>query len=225
MSKLLNKGLIILGIAILGLIIPMGAYAQDIEISCENNGKLVVSPDPVVSLFDITGIAPGESVSGQIQITNNDADNVCDLSFEVSDVTTDENVISEMMLTEILVDGVNEYGGGGTTLNDLFAEDLFLLASVEPGDVSTIDWSVTFDPSAGNDYQGGSLVFDFLLSFQWGSEADGVEGGAVLGTSTSAGRTGDVLGETGGAILIPFAIGIIGLLSIILYKRFKKHNN
>jgi hypothetical protein len=207
------------------MMFPVDAFAQDLEISCENDGDLVVSPDPVGSLFDISDFAPGEDATGTIQVTNNDADDVCEVRLDVTDVVSNEDNISDMMFTSIEVDSSAIYGSGtDKTLSDLFGTGVLLLASVNPGDVSTIDWTVTFDPSAGNEYQNKSLSFDFVLNMQWGSEQDGVEGGAVLGASTTSG-SGDVLGATGSAIIIPFAVGVIGILAVVLYRRIKKHKS
>lgn len=203
-------------------LMPLGAYAQDIDITCGNDGNLTVNPDPVGSLFELSDIAPGELVIKSIQITNNDTDDSCDIELDITGLSLDENSISSMVSTQIDVEGSAVYGSGlSKTIENLVADDLVFLTSVSPGDTETIDWTVQFDSSAGNEYQGLGLSFDFLLSFVWGSESDGVESGAVLGVSTGS---GNVLGATGSAIIIPFAVAIIVLLSVILYKRYIARN-
>jgi hypothetical protein len=192
---------------------------------------LTVSPDPIVELFSEDNLAPGESVQKTIEVTNNDLDDSCDVSFDISDVDLDEGDISERYFTSIQVNGIDVFGdrtgseaNSTSTLKDLFDDGVIDFASISVGNTATIDWIVTFDSSAGNEYQGLSLVFDFLLNFQWGSAEDGVEGGAILGESDTRG-VGDILGATGQAILIPVSIGIIGILiATLLYKKYRKND-
>lgn len=229
----MSKKLITIIIALMVfLFMAKSSYAQDIEITCGNDGVLTVSPDPIVNLFDEDFLVPGESIQKTIEITNNDLNDSCDVKFDISSINFDENNISQRYFTSIRVNGIDVFGSrtgseadDTSSLKDLFDAGILDFASISSGNTATIDWVVTFDSSSGNEYQGKSVSFDFLLNFEWGSATDGVEGGSVLGEDDVR-DGGSVLGATGEAILIPVSLGIIGILVVtILYKKFKRNNN
>jgi len=165
------------------LLTPSSIHAGDLDIFCGNDGELTYTPTNIDSFFNTSNWVPGRTEIKTIDIFNEDTDETCDLTLLLN-VDTNELNIADKIFTSIETEDTTIFGSNNgmeatslETLNSI-SGDTFNIVSVPPLQDSTVTWYMTFDSTAGNEFQGKGLSFDFLLNFQWGNEQDGQE---VLG--------------------------------------------
>lgn len=186
------KLIIILAIGFLLLAVPRIASAEDMRVVCSNEGPCNIEFGG--TLFNENSLAPGQSVSRQIMVVNQDDDDNCDLTLYVRNTSpspSPDDLFSKLFTA--IREGANIFYGipsGNTATNNKTMKNLLTyggplsLGSVPHNENRFIDWIVTFDFSAENDYQGVEATFDFDISFVCGSPP-GEGGPDVEGTSTS----------------------------------------
>lgn len=159
----------ILGLGL--LIMPAAALAGDIDVTCSSGGPCSLSPANT-PLFNTTNMAPGQSVTRTVDVTNN-TDDVCEIGLELDNASVQPQGFGSMLFT--LLDsngslyGTSDGSGGATndkTLDDLFNDGVINFGDVSDGDTRTYEWTVTFDTNAGNNYQGATFNFDFDMVFE-----------------------------------------------------------
>lgn len=159
-------------------------------------------PNEIGAIWYELNIAPGDSFTRQIEVTNIGED-VQELGVHAVENETVKN-LSEV-LDIAITGGITDYNG---SLSELFNEGEFIIDFLTPSQTKTYTMTVTFDEDAGNEYMSASTVFDYLIGFE----------GDVMGESTQAeSDTGDILGVTGKVIIGGVLIGTV-LLIIILGK-------
>ena len=141
-------------------------------------------------IFVVNSIAPGDMETRTVELTNN-ASVVRPVGVRgvKNSETGDLSTVLHIVISE---GGTDLYGGthGVKTLSEFFEEsggpDGTFLLDMNPSDVKSIDFKVTFDEEASNDFQNKTLVFDLIIgiSIEIPSECDGInfEGNPIFGT-------------------------------------------
>lgn len=201
------KLIIGLTIGILLLVIPRIVSAENMRIVCSNEGPCDTEFGD--TLFNESALAPGQSVSRQIMVVNQDDNDNCDLTLYIRDTSPSPapDDLSSRLFTAIR-EGTNILYGipdGNTATNDKTMKDLLIsggplsLGPVPHNENRFIDWIVTFDFSSDNDYQGTEATFDFDISFVCGSPPDkassDAEGASTLGPIALFNALGAVFGD------------------------------
>lgn len=118
-------------------------------------------------IFTVNNFLPGDSETRTVQIING-ASLTRDVGVRGKYDSGLEN-FADILDFRISESGIDLYGGtaGGKTLADFFDEsegiDGIELFSVGPGETRTIDFTVSFPESAGNEFQNASVVFDIII--------------------------------------------------------------
>ncbi len=170
------------------LAFPGLVKAVDLTVTCLDNGSCNISP--VESpLFYETNWLPGDSVTRRITAVNEDRDEGCNLFLSTESETQTPADFPSKLFTDIKDGTVTVYGGGTTTLNNLYGAASISLGYIPPlGGSKLYDWRVTFDPATGNYYQGAETKFDFDLTFSCGTAPTPAptSGGTTLGLSAAS---------------------------------------
>jgi len=133
-------------------------------------------------LFSEANILPGNEITRWIKITNNDTTSH-KIIVEAINTSDPNNLASQLNLT-IKEGATNLYTG---TLKDFFEKGEYQLLNLSGnGSKTQYDFSVNFNQTADNDYQGKTLSFDFLAGFQ-GQEGGG---GTIYGSMGGGGGGG-----------------------------------
>ncbi|MBI4080864.1 MAG: hypothetical protein HY430_03795 [Candidatus Levybacteria bacterium] len=142
-------------------------------------------------IFEIDNMAPGDSESRDVMITNNAS---VGRPLGVRGIRTDDgsSILPEKLLIVISEGGSDVYGGttGEKTLANFFndsTEPTFIeFFTISPGDTRTLTISVEFDEDAGNDFQNLSVVFDIRIgiAFDLPEACEGMtfKGNPIFGT-------------------------------------------
>lgn len=144
----------------------------DITVTC-NSTTCTTTPD-AVPLFHETNLWPGYSVTQQITATNTTADNG-QLGLDTTEILEQrEQEVSPYLATSIFVeihqgtvDGPIVYGGGSTTLYDLFQANQIELGTIDPNQTQQYFFKSTISPTLDNNFMGTSAVFDLDLGFNF----------------------------------------------------------
>ena len=160
----------------------------------------LIMADP---LFDVSNAAPGQSFSSDVTLLNHGDDHE-NFQFEV-DVKTNTKALADRLFFKV-TDGADIclYGcAGNTTLAYLHGREPDI-AEVDPHSTTYYKFIVTFDPTAGNEFQSASTTFDMKLGFEGTtSTTDGDGGGAAAGAAAAGG---------GGAVVAGAGIAATGIL-------------
>ena len=121
-------------------------------------------------VFDVHDMAPGEVESRAIDVANNgSAAHVVAVKGVKTAATGDPPLLESVLTIVISEGGIDRYGGtsGVKTVADFFTDstnpDGILLTAIAAGDATTYDIDVTFPPSAGNEFQDKSVVFNLTF--------------------------------------------------------------
>jgi Ca2+-binding RTX toxin-like protein len=119
------------------------------------------------AIFVVNNFLPGEKVEREVTITNNTTNTQ---PIGVRGIKNSEKAdLSRVLNFTISSNGTDLYGGslGAKTLFQFFSEsfspDGIFLFNLNPGEAKKIKFLVKFLEGAGNEFQGGSLVFDLAL--------------------------------------------------------------
>lgn len=181
-------------------------FATGLNAAWAANPLELIMADP---LFDVSNAAPGQSFSSDVTLLNH-GDNHEDFQFEV-DIKTNPHALADRLFFKV-TDGAGNclYGcGGNITLSYLDRREPNV-ARVDPHSTTYYKFIITFDPTAGNEFQATLVTFDMKLGFEGTTTATngggnggtaagggGVTGGLVAGFAARAptGGTGIVAGE------------------------------
>jgi Ca2+-binding RTX toxin-like protein len=137
---------------------PKTAYAVgDLNV---NWGAGVTPGDPI---FSVNNMAPGDSESRNVVLTNNAT---TARPVAVKGVPTDNSDnLSDAM--DITISNGSTILYGPKTVSEFFTDSTdpegILLETINPGSSRTITFLVTFRESAGNEFQNDQLVFDIII--------------------------------------------------------------
>jgi hypothetical protein len=158
---------IVKGLLVAWMFVPLVAWAGDrIDVDFPDNGGAIVEAENMI---------PGEAFSRTISVIKHDDDDVAlMLSFDSSSVETD--ILAERILVSIkrLSDGVQLLLPNETQEQSLASlydfvdgenSDAFSFDTISGAANSVYEYDITFtfDPEAGNAYQGKRTVFDISL--------------------------------------------------------------
>jgi len=157
---------------------PAFAQQQDLEVDFESQ-----------PLFENTNFAPGDAETRWVKVTNNTSDKwPIGIKFKNEYQNCAPGELSDALDIEIKEDGSVLQQG---TLTWFCESGELYLSDLDDGAITQYDFSVTFTPEAGDDYQGKTSSFDFDIGF-WGESI----GGEI---DDEGGSTG---GGGGGAVLV-----------------------
>ncbi|OGM75495.1 hypothetical protein A2382_00270 [Candidatus Woesebacteria bacterium RIFOXYB1_FULL_38_16] len=150
---------------------------SDMTVTCDGVGDCVMSPVSGGSLFNETGILPGDSVERILSVINEDQGNSCELLMEVTDYEEEPSGFSDRLFTSLQKNGGDVFGsrsGGqalpGISMKNIYQLGLVNLGQIEANETANLSWLTTFDLNAGNEFQGAETIFDFEVRFTCGSE-------------------------------------------------------
>jgi len=165
---------------------PAMAQAKDFEVDFEY--------DP---LFSEANFLPGDSVTRYIKVKNNSTD-----IFKIAtkaDNFVDDDGLGDVLNLEIKQGIVSHYND---TLSNFFSAGVVLLPDLAGNGAQTqYDYIISFNPVAGNTYQGKSLKFDILIGYQAPAPRGGsyaFVGGGYSTTTTISSTTTTIPGEVRG---------------------------
>jgi len=184
MNKIL-KTILISSITVFGvcLLLAQPVQAADFVVEFED--------DP---LFKEANFLPGDSISRYIKVKNNSTD-----IFKIAtkaDNFVDNDGLGDVLNLEIKQGVVSHYND---TLSNFFSDGVVLLPDLAGNGTKTqYDYIISFDPVAGNTYQGKSLSFDILIGYEEPASRGGTytfSGGGYSTTTTTTTIPGEVRGE------------------------------
>jgi len=159
------------------------SFAVALPVFAQNPPSLEVQfqNDP---LFNEANFLPGESVTRWVKVTNNSGQTQ-PIAVEAINVN-DPDGLGDVLDLQIKEGSNLLYNG---TLSDFFNHGEFYLSDLANGSQTQYDFSVAFNSTADNSFQGKSLGFDILIGFQGteGEENNGGEGGEGGGGSSGGG--------------------------------------
>lgn len=191
-----------------GMVFLFGLGSAQAKTVTDGNFRITYN-DP---LFAVTNAAPGESFSSDMLIENLGGR---DRKFQFElDMTANPKALADRLFLRIddTTGGgqVCEFGCANNKTIGSLGRTEFVIKTI-PGDgAKNFRFSLTFDPTAGNEFQNTFISFDIKLGFK--DEVTGTTGGggggAVGGPGAVVGGTGPT-GVIGGAVL-GTAGGIVG---------------
>lgn len=127
-------------------------------------------------LFSEADFKPGDAVVRWVKVSNNSGQTM-PIAAEAINVFDDG--LGDVLYLEITEDSSTLFDG---TLAEFFDEGEYYLSDVANGIQAQYDFSVTFHPEAGNDYQETTLGFDLIVGFQGegGTPPGGGGGGGTI---------------------------------------------
>lgn len=153
------------------------------RLDCELSGGGGLSGS---ALFYETGILPGDTVTRKIEIEGNNSCGCDRILLDTTNETQDiiEGVgFAEKLFTAVFtpfnnIFGVHSgiYALPNKNLNQLFAAGPILLGELGAGQTKNFFWTVTFDKTAGNEFQNKAAQFDFDMEFKCGKHIGDVHG-------------------------------------------------
>ncbi len=174
-----------------------GGFSLSLNNTAQAVGDLTVdwgvpSGNPI---FTVSNMVPGDVETRTVLVTNGAA-SIRPVGVRGEEVNPTGSFSSALDII-ISEDGSDLYGGasadGPKTLTEFFSdsagEDGIFLQNLNPGDTKTYTFKVTFDSSAGNEFQDKEVVFDIIfgLSVQVPEECGGItrDGETIFGTNGS----------------------------------------
>jgi len=118
-------------------------------------------------IFEVPNFLPGDSETETVQIING-ASTIRSVGVR-GEWVSELKDLADVLDFRISEGGTDLYGGttGIKTLTNFFAEssgpDGIELFSVGPGETRTIDFTVSFPESAGDEFQNARIVFDIII--------------------------------------------------------------
>ncbi|OGY26446.1 MAG: hypothetical protein A2Z24_00330 [Candidatus Woykebacteria bacterium RBG_16_44_10] len=144
-------------------------------------------------IFVVSNAMPGDIETRTVSVTNGGSEV---RPVGVRGVKTSETGSLATILDFVVSEGGSDlYGGtsstGPKTLQQFFDESAgingIFLSNLNPGDSTTYTFKVTFDPAAGNPFQGKEVIFDLIIgiSVEVPAECSGISfsGSPIFGTS------------------------------------------
>jgi len=167
---------------------PAIAQAQDFEVDFQYN--------PPLPLFSEANFLPGDSVTRYIKVKNNSTD-VFKIATKADNWIDDG--LGDVLNLEIKEGGVSLYN---KKLSEFFSNgEVFLSDLAGNGTPAQYDYIISFNPVAGNAYQGKNLKFDILIGYQSPAPSGGTYtfvGGGYSTTTTISSTTTTIPGEVRG---------------------------
>jgi Ca2+-binding RTX toxin-like protein len=148
-------------------------------------------------IFVVTNMMPGEVENRNVIVTNN-ASSL--RSVGVRGIETGGTTLKDVLEIVISQSGTDLYGGatGTKTLTQFFADsggpDGIPLSDLAAGTITTYNFEVTFPQTAGNEFQGTSVIFDLRIgiSIELPAECEAIDllPTPIIGTSKADTLTG-----------------------------------
>lgn len=184
--------------------VPTVSAGTNISVSC-NLTTCTATPEST-PLFNESNIWPGYSVTQQITATNTTNQNGqlgLDANEQVSDNEDSfQALATDSLANKILIEihkgtanGPIVYGGGSTTLQNLYDAGQVALGLIGPTQQGKYFLKATLDPQIGNEHMAANTAFDFTAGFEF-TPIQPTNSPQVQGTNNSSGGTGGTSGVT-----------------------------
>lgn len=129
-------------------------------------GSGVTPGDPI---FTVSAMAPGQMETRTVEVQNDSPSSARPVG--VRGIVSGTDTLSPALEIVISADGVPKYGAGSPTgiktLQQFFTESAgpngIELLTLAPGADTSLEFTVAFTSSAGNDFQNGSVTFDIVI--------------------------------------------------------------
>ena len=175
MKKIIKSIFVTFAFVFFAFISVTFASAVDLTITCVDEGPCDTSPAGNAALFYETNWLPGDTATQNIEIINNDLNDDCNLYLDTRNEKDDKSLASAIF-TVIKLGDSDLYGVrngdyhalSDKTLRNLFDAGDIYLTTIPSQDKRTVNWTVTFDYRADNEFQNTETVFDFDLHFSCG---------------------------------------------------------
>lgn len=202
--KFIKVGILGLAVILVAYLIPIRVFFNQTTVQAVGDLEVNWGVPDGNPIFVVTNIAPGDVEDRNVIVANNASSvrSVGVRGIEIAGVTLKDAL--EITISE---SGVDLYGGtlGAKTLTQFFADsagpDGIPLSNLNPSQTKTYNFKVTFPESAGNEFQGTSVVFDLKIgiSIALPAECDAVD---LLPTPIIGTQKADTLTGTPGNDLI-----------------------
>ena len=193
MKKLL-KLIVIFTLVVAGAVAILRSEKINFVSTAQAVGDLTVNwqSDP---LFFVQNFLPGDEETRTVIISNGGTSNRS-LGLRAEMVSDPDNLSSQIFLT--IKENGTEIFNTTSTLADLFNEtappDFLQFAVLPPSTSATYEFIATFNPEAGDEYQGTSVVFDIIIgiAFDLPTQCESIPftGQVIFGTSKSENLNG-----------------------------------
>ncbi len=147
------------------------AVNPDFSILCQDKGTCKQLGTQNLPIFTEQNIVPGQSFSRTLKVKNDNKLHSCQLHLRLSETEgTAENELAEKLLVQVFHDkalllGTPVAGPASLTINQLQTETFArYFWSLPPKVSEQFDLTITFDPQAGNKYQGTNAVKDIAIA-------------------------------------------------------------
>jgi uncharacterized repeat protein (TIGR01451 family)/LPXTG-motif cell wall-anchored protein len=151
--------------------------AENLTITCHDEGPCDMSPAPLTPLFFETNMLPGDSVEQTLEVINEDEDDDCNLLMQVTSSSQIPPNFAQKLFTSLQKDGSDLFGSrlgsdalAGFTIQDIYNISLLDIGTLPASSSSLYSWLTTFDIDAGNEFQLAETIFDFEVNFSCGRE-------------------------------------------------------
>lgn len=194
MKKIFKTLLSLLILLPLLVLVKTPVLASDFTVTCAQEGPCDInfSTAPNISeLFFEENILPGDSFTQTITFINEDSGYNCPLTLEAKNPTQTPADFATQLITYIRDHDTSAYlyGETGNTLDDLYGAGVISMGNIPASGTKYFDWTVIFNPLAGNEYQNAQTVFDFDLVFSCGAPAPSPSPSSVPGSPTPGSPT------------------------------------
>lgn len=147
------------------------AVNPDFSILCQDKGTCKQLGTQNLPIFTEQNIVPGQSFSRTLKVKNDNKLHSCQLHLRLSETAdTAENELAEKLLVQVFHDkalllGTPVAGPASLTIEQLQTETFArYFWSLPPKVSEQFDLTITFDPQAGNKYQGTNAVTDIAIA-------------------------------------------------------------
>jgi hypothetical protein len=178
MNKMLKKFKHLLGIVLIGTIFfAVPAFAAGLTVEFET--------DP---LFGETNFVPGNDVTRYIRVENTSG-TTRPITIEFIDYSDDDGLGTQLTL---LIEENSTPLYTGTVADFYYNQGEYYLSDLATGNNTQYNLTISFQPSAGNDYQKKMLGFDIIAGSEGEESVSSGGGGVVLPRGLSIYNEGDV---------------------------------
>ncbi|HLD51199.1 hypothetical protein A3K34_01230 [candidate division WWE3 bacterium RIFOXYC1_FULL_40_10] len=149
------------------------AYAgNDLTLTCSETDCILSSSGTLSEIFEEENILPGESFSQNLTVVNGQS-NDCNLVLNTNDEVQTPNGFASRLFTVIKSGATDVFGvrdgssaaSSNKNLNEVFTTTNLGFGTIPHNATTVFNWVVTFDPTAGNEFQGANTIFDFDMNF------------------------------------------------------------
>jgi hypothetical protein len=146
---------------------------------CAQAQSLVVDFE-TIPLFDEANFLPGESVTREVEVTNNsgESQSIATEAIDYPDPVPEDDLSRALSVVIREKGGSDLYGGtaGSKTLFNFYEDGEVYLSDIGDGSSKEYEYEISFPSDKGNEWQGKTTGFDILIGFQGTENGEGGDG-------------------------------------------------